>query len=54
MSPNIYTHHDNAIRVNLGLKATVANVLLKPRIKFSTSPGRDNSMYNLSDLSNLK
>lgn len=54
MSPNIYTHHDNAIKANLDLKATVSNILLKPRIKFSTSPARDNSMYNLSDLSNLK
>lgn len=35
------------------IKATIGGTSLKPRIRFDNSPGRDNSMYNLSDVSNL-
>jgi hypothetical protein len=51
--PDLYTHHDNAIRAQTKLKAVVGGTHLKPNLRFDNSPPRDNSMYNLSDLSNL-
>jgi len=51
-SPDFYTHHDNAIERMIDLKACAAGNKLS-NYGFSTSPRRDNSMYNLSDLSNI-
>ena len=52
-SPNIYTHHDNAIKAMKTLKMVAGGTRLSPNLRFDNSPGRDNKMYELSDLSNL-
>ena len=52
-SPDIYTHHDNATHAVTDLKAAVGGTRLSPNLRFENSPARDNSMYELSDLSNL-
>lgn len=51
-SPDFYTHHDNAIEKMTDLKACAQGNRLT-NYGFSISPRRDNSMYNLSDLSNI-
>ena len=52
-SPDIYTHHDNAILGEHILKAVHKQQRLSPNLKFDNSTGRDYSMYRISDLSNL-
>lgn len=52
-SPDMYTHHDNAISTMINLKSTTNHVHLSPNQRFDNSPGRDESMYYISDLSNL-
>ena len=49
----MYTHHDNAISTMINLKSTTNHVHLSPNQRFDNSPGRDESMYYISDLSNL-
>jgi hypothetical protein len=52
-SPNIYTHHDNAMSMMKNLKMATGGTRLSPNIRFDNSPGRDNKMYEISDISNL-
>mmetsp|Transcript_17966 Transcript_17966/g.27770 ORF Transcript_17966/g.27770 Transcript_17966/m.27770 type:complete len:108 (+) Transcript_17966:159-482(+) len=52
-SPDIYTHHDNAIYTEIDLKAKVGKTKLFPNLRFDNSPPRDNKMYEISDISNL-
>jgi hypothetical protein len=52
-SPNIYTHHDNAMSAMKNLKMATYGTRLSPNLRFDNSPARDNKMYELSDISNL-
>lgn len=52
-SPNIYTHHDNAMSMMKNLKMAAGGTRLSPNLRFDNSPARDNKMYEISDLSNL-
>jgi hypothetical protein len=52
-SPNIYTHHDNAMSMMKNLKMATGGTRLSPNIRFDNTPARDNKMYELSDISNL-
>lgn len=52
-SPDMYTHHDNAISTTINLKSLTNHVHLSPNRRFDNSQGRDESMYYISELSNL-
>jgi hypothetical protein len=52
-SPNIYTHHDNAMVMMRNLKMAAGGTRLSPNLRFDNSPARDNKMYEISDISNL-
>lgn len=52
-SPDMYTHHDNAISTIGNLKSAANHVHLSPNRRFDNTQGRDESMYYISDLSNL-
>ena len=49
----MYTHHDNAIQKIVDINSTINHVRLSPNRRFDNIQGRDEAMYNLSDLSNL-
>lgn len=51
--PDIYTHHDNAIRARDKISATFERSNLSPNMTFANAYARDSKMYHLSDLSNL-
>lgn len=53
-SPDLYTHHDNAVSKMHEIKQTHNHVRLSPNLRFDNSTGRDGKMYHLSDLSNLE
>ena len=52
--PTIYTHHDNAIKALDGIKMMLAKARMSPNLRFDNSPARDNKMYEISDLTNLR
>ena len=52
-SPDIYTHHDNAMASLVDIKARIGGTHLSPNRHFDNVPVRDNSMYQISDLTNL-
>ena len=49
----MYTHHDNSVKTTTDINSTINHVHLSPNCRFDNSQGRDEAMYNLSDLSNL-
>ena len=51
--PDLYTHHANAIRAIDSMRRIFEKNRLSPNLKFDNQPPRDNSMYYLSDVSNL-
>ena len=52
-SPDMYTHHDNAISTIGNLKSAANHVHLSPNRRFDNTQGWVESMYYISDLSNL-
>jgi len=44
-SPDIYTHHDNAIAALMDIKKTIGGTRLASNLRFDNSPPRDNKMY---------
>lgn len=51
--PDLYTHHANAIKAIDSMRRIFEKNRLSPNLKFDNQPARDNSMYYLSDVSNL-
>jgi hypothetical protein len=52
-SPSIYTHHDNAMSMMKQLKMVANGTRLSPNLRFDNAKPRDNSMYYISEMSNL-
>ena len=52
LSPDIYTHHDNAIRAQLDINSSAKGCTLS-NSRFENSSPRDQKMYQISDLQNL-
>ena len=44
-SPDIYTHHDNAMAALVDIKKAVGGTRFAQNLRFDNSPPRDNKMY---------
>lgn len=52
LSPDFYTHHDNAVRAKMAINRAARGATL-PTHRFENSPPRDQKMYRISDTQNL-
>lgn len=52
LSPDFYTHHDNAVRAKIAINSAVQGTTL-PTHRFENSPPRGQDMYRISDTQNL-
>lgn len=53
LSPDLYTHHDNAVKAKIDINSAVRGCTLSNKTFEKTSP-RDQKMYYISDLQNLE